>query len=115
MSHVRSFDHVGLTVADLDVVTAFFVALGLELEGRTGDAVEAAGLRAQLVGVAPPSMTRLIDARRDDVLRTAASHAVVSPAAGPRNVCGQRTNVCGRRAKRTQSWSSSTPCWKLYW
>ena len=35
MSHVRRFDHVGLTVADLDVVTAFFVALGLEVEGRT--------------------------------------------------------------------------------
>ena len=27
--------HVGLTVADLDAVTAFFVALGLEVEGRT--------------------------------------------------------------------------------
>src|SRR5258706_12507029 len=35
MSDVRRFDHVGLTVADLDVVTAFFVALGLEVEGRT--------------------------------------------------------------------------------
>jgi catechol 2,3-dioxygenase-like lactoylglutathione lyase family enzyme len=35
MSHVRRFDHVGLTVADLDGVTAFFVALGLEVEGRT--------------------------------------------------------------------------------
>ena len=34
MSHVRRFDHVGLTVADLDAVTAFFVALGLEVEGR---------------------------------------------------------------------------------
>lgn len=33
-SHVRRFDHVGITVADLDVVTAFFVALGLEVEGR---------------------------------------------------------------------------------
>jgi catechol 2,3-dioxygenase-like lactoylglutathione lyase family enzyme len=30
MSYVRRFDHVGVTVADLDVVTAFFVALGLE-------------------------------------------------------------------------------------
>ena len=29
------FDHVGITVADIDVVTAFFVALGLEVEGRT--------------------------------------------------------------------------------
>jgi len=35
MSNVRRFDHAGLTVADLDVVTAFFVALGLEVEGRT--------------------------------------------------------------------------------
>src|SRR5215216_98154 len=34
MSHVRRFDHVGITVADLDTVTAFFVGLGLEVEGR---------------------------------------------------------------------------------
>ena len=33
MSAIR-FDHVGITVADLDVVTAFFVGLGLEVEGR---------------------------------------------------------------------------------
>jgi len=35
MSQVRRFDHVGITVADLDTVTAFFVGLGLEVEGRT--------------------------------------------------------------------------------
>src|ERR1700744_114647 len=35
MSQVRRLDHVGITVADLDLVTAFFVALGLEVEGRT--------------------------------------------------------------------------------
>jgi len=35
MSYVRRFDHIGVTVADLDVVTAFFVALGLDVEGRT--------------------------------------------------------------------------------
>jgi catechol 2,3-dioxygenase-like lactoylglutathione lyase family enzyme len=35
MAHVRRLDHVGITVADLDVMTAFFVALGLEVEGRT--------------------------------------------------------------------------------
>jgi catechol 2,3-dioxygenase-like lactoylglutathione lyase family enzyme len=34
MSVVRRFDHVGITVADLDTVTAFFVGLGLEVEGR---------------------------------------------------------------------------------
>jgi catechol 2,3-dioxygenase-like lactoylglutathione lyase family enzyme len=33
MSHIR-FDHVGITVADLDNVTAFFLGLGLEVEGR---------------------------------------------------------------------------------
>ncbi len=35
MSHIRRFDHVGITVADLDTVTAFFVGLGLQVEGRT--------------------------------------------------------------------------------
>jgi len=34
MAFVRRFDHVGITVADLDTVTAFFVGLGLEVEGR---------------------------------------------------------------------------------
>lgn len=31
MPHVRRFDHVGLTVEDLDGVTDFFVGLGLEV------------------------------------------------------------------------------------
>ena len=35
MSHIKHFDHVGITVADLDRATAFFVSLGLEVEGRT--------------------------------------------------------------------------------
>jgi catechol 2,3-dioxygenase-like lactoylglutathione lyase family enzyme len=35
LSPVRRFDHVGITVANLDAVTAFFVGLGLEVEGRT--------------------------------------------------------------------------------
>lgn len=33
MAPIRRFDHVGITVADLDTVTAFFVGLGLEVEG----------------------------------------------------------------------------------
>jgi catechol 2,3-dioxygenase-like lactoylglutathione lyase family enzyme len=32
---IRRFDHVGITVADLDAATAFFIGLGLEIEGRT--------------------------------------------------------------------------------
>lgn len=34
MSFVKRFDHVGITVADLDAAIAFFESLGLELEGR---------------------------------------------------------------------------------
>ena len=33
MAHIKRFDHVGITVADLDSATAFFVGLGLEVEG----------------------------------------------------------------------------------
>lgn len=35
MAHLKAFDHIGITVADLDLVTEFFVGLGLEVEGRT--------------------------------------------------------------------------------
>ena len=33
MANIRRFDHVGITVANLTLVTAFFVGLGLEVEG----------------------------------------------------------------------------------
>jgi len=35
MSRIQRFDHVGITVADLEAVTEFFVGLGFELAGRT--------------------------------------------------------------------------------
>jgi catechol 2,3-dioxygenase-like lactoylglutathione lyase family enzyme len=35
MGELRAFDHVGITVADLDAASAFFVGLGFEVEGRT--------------------------------------------------------------------------------
>ena len=34
MSPIQLFDHVGITVKDLDTVTAFFVGLGFEIVGR---------------------------------------------------------------------------------
>ena len=34
MSRIKHFDHVGITVEDLDAATEFFVGLGLEVEGR---------------------------------------------------------------------------------
>ena len=55
MSHVRRFDHVGLTVADLDVVTAFFVALGLEVDER-----QAGGHGGPLKAGRRPALHRLI-------------------------------------------------------
>ncbi len=35
MGKILQFDHVGITVADLDSAVNFFLKLGLELEGRT--------------------------------------------------------------------------------
>lgn len=34
MPSIRRFDHVGITVEDLDAVSAFFVGLGFVVEGR---------------------------------------------------------------------------------
>ena len=61
MAHVRRFDHVGITVADLDAVAAFFVGLGLEVEGRMameGEFVDTVlgipGSRSEIVVLRPP-------------------------------------------------------------
>jgi len=68
MAHALRFDHVGITVADLDSVTAFFVALGLEVEGST--AVEGEFLdtvigipdsRAEIVMLRPPGGGSLLE------------------------------------------------------
>ena len=64
MSHIKRFDHIGITVADLDAATAFFVGLGFEREGGTtveGEAVDKinglAGVRAELMMVRTPDGT----------------------------------------------------------
>jgi len=61
MSHVRRFDHVGITVADLDAATDFFVALGLEVEGRAfveGEFLDTVcgipGSKTEIVMLRPP-------------------------------------------------------------
>jgi catechol 2,3-dioxygenase-like lactoylglutathione lyase family enzyme len=58
---IRRFDHVGITVANLDGVTAFFVGLGLEVEGRTfveGEFLDTVigipGSRTEIVMLRPP-------------------------------------------------------------
>lgn len=61
MTHVRRFDHIGITVADLASATAFFVALGLEVEGTgsmEGEFVETVcgipGTRCEIAMLRPP-------------------------------------------------------------
>lgn len=61
VSAIRRFDHIGITVADLDKVTAFFVGLGLEVEGRMfvdGEFVDTVigipNSRSEIVMLRPP-------------------------------------------------------------
>jgi len=61
MSHVRRFDHVGITVADLETATQFFITLGLEIEGRTfveGEFIDTVigipGSRTEILMLRPP-------------------------------------------------------------
>ena len=61
MARIKTFDHIGITVADLDLVTAFFVGLGLEVEGRTfveGEFLDTVcgipGSRTEIVMLRPP-------------------------------------------------------------
>jgi catechol 2,3-dioxygenase-like lactoylglutathione lyase family enzyme len=62
MSRIMRFDHVGVTVRDLDGVTAFFVGLGLEVEGRTF--VE--GEFIDTVTAIPDSRTEIVMLRTPD-------------------------------------------------
>ena len=62
MSPILRFDHVGITVTDLDTVTAFFVGLGLETEGRT--VVEGEFLDT-VIGI-PNSRTEIVMLRPPD-------------------------------------------------
>jgi catechol 2,3-dioxygenase-like lactoylglutathione lyase family enzyme len=61
VSSTPRFDHVGITVADLDTATAFFVGLGLEVEGRMfmeGEFVDTVigipNSRSEIVTLRPP-------------------------------------------------------------
>ena len=101
MSHIKHFDHVGITVEDLDTVTAFFVGLGLEVEDRTfveGEFLDTVcgipGSRTEIVMLRPPGGGTAIELAR--FVRP--DHAPGSPAAmanelGIRNVCFEVTDL----------------------
>ena len=95
MADIRSFDHVGITVEDLDAMTEFFVGLGLEQEGRMfveGDFLDTVcGIpdsRTEVVMLRPPGGGTAIELAR--FVRP--DHKPGSPTAmatelGMRNVC----------------------------
>jgi catechol 2,3-dioxygenase-like lactoylglutathione lyase family enzyme len=103
MAHVKQFDHIGITVADLDLVTAFFADLGLEVEGRTfveGDFIDTVtGIpdsRSEIVMLRPPGGGTGIELAR--FVRPA--HLPGSPTAMPnelgvRSICFEVEDLTG--------------------
>ncbi len=95
MASIRRFDHVGITVADLDAVAAFFVGLGLEVEGRgflEGEFVDTVigipNSRSEVLTLAPPdggTKLELSSFVRPD--HEAGSPDAMSTELGLRNVC----------------------------
>jgi catechol 2,3-dioxygenase-like lactoylglutathione lyase family enzyme len=89
------FDHVGITVADLDAAMAFFVGLGLEAEGRMfmeGEFVDTVigiqNSRSEIVTLRPPdggTALELSSFIRPD--STPGSPDSMSNELGLRNVC----------------------------
>lgn len=101
MSSVKGFDHVGITVDDLDSAVSFFVGLGLEVEGRTY--IEGAFLdtvcgipnaRTEIAMLRPPGggtgleLARFV--RPDNV---PGSPAAMANEIGLRNVCLEITDL----------------------
>ena len=90
MSALRTFDHVGITVADLDAATAFFVGLGLEVEGRTfveGEFIDTVcGIpdsRTEIVMLRPPGGGAAVELSADEL-------AAIDTAATVIDVQGER-------------------------
>ncbi len=95
MAQVKHFDHVGITVDDLDRATEFFVRLGFEVSGRTfveGEFLDTVcgipGSRTEIVGLQVPGGGTWLELAR--FVRP--DHVPGSPEAmanelGLRNVC----------------------------
>ena len=101
MSPIRRFDHVGITVGDLDAVTAFFVGLGLVVEGRMfmeGEFVDTVigipNSRSEIVTLRPPDggtaleLSSFIRPQHEPGLPDAMSNVL-----GLRNVCFEVDNL----------------------
>lgn len=101
MAQIKNFDHIGVTVADLDAAVDFFVRLGLELEGRTyveGEFLDTVcGLpdsRTEVAMLVPPGGgTRLELARFVRPDHTPGSPDAMANELGLRNVCFEITDL----------------------
>src|SRR4051812_36160332 len=92
MARIRRFDHVGITVADLDAVTEFFVGLGLEVEGRMfveGEFIEA------VIGI-PGSCTEIVMLKPPD----GGSRVELSSFVRPDHVPGSPTSMANELGLR---------------
>ncbi|MFE9820329.1 hypothetical protein [Streptomyces sp. NPDC005773] len=110
---MRRFDHVGITVADRDAVTAFFVGLGLEadrkaaVEGEFLDTVIGmTGARTEIVMLRLPGGGTTLELSSF----TRPAHLPGSPAApanepGLRNVAFECTTS---EPRLTMPWSTTT-------
>jgi catechol 2,3-dioxygenase-like lactoylglutathione lyase family enzyme len=77
MSRIRRFDHVGITVADLASVTAFFVGLGLEVVEGGPMFIEGEFLDT-VIGI-PDSRTEIVMLRAPDGSTTLELSSFVRP------------------------------------
>ncbi|QIG41652.1 VOC family protein [Nocardioides anomalus] len=95
MTSMPRFDHVGITVVDLDGATSFFESIGLEVEGRSS--IEGAFIDT-VTGI-PGSRTEIVMMKTPDAHARVELCRYVHPDAAPgdpaamANVLGLR-NVC---------------------
>lgn len=84
MSHIRQLDHVGITVADLDPVTAFFADLRFEVDNLQ------AGRRR-------PGRERIRTGRRDRSAREHLADGSCARAGGNRRLAGRAHRLTPNR------------------
>jgi catechol 2,3-dioxygenase-like lactoylglutathione lyase family enzyme len=102
MSHIKRFDHVGITVADLDAATEFFVGLGLEVEGRAsmeGEFLDTVcgipNSRTEVVMLMPPDGARIELGRFVRPDHVPGSPEAMANELGLRNVCFEVEDLRG--------------------